>query len=94
MYKSIFIVALTVYPSAYRMGFMNTTPAQMLNEIKSITGLGEIALAEKLGVSQPTVNRILNGQPDCKGKTLQSIASMYQQAMARLRRWYVRSCST
>jgi plasmid maintenance system antidote protein VapI len=63
------------------MPFMNTTPAQMLNEIKSTTGLGEIALAEKLGISQPTVNRILNGQPDCKGKTLQSIAALYQQVI-------------
>lgn len=62
---------------------MNTTNArQMLNEVKSELGLGEIALAEKLGISQPTVNRILNGQPDCKGTTLQAIARLYEQVVA------------
>lgn len=45
-------------------------------------GLGEIALAEKLGISQPTVNRILNGQPECKGKTFQKISELPRQVVA------------
>ncbi len=66
------------------MIFMNTpTARQMLKEIKSALGLGEIALAEKLGTSQPTVNRILNGQPDCKGTTLQAIVRLYEQVVSQ-----------
>jgi len=41
--------------------------------IKAHTGMSEVAIALRLGVSQPTVNRILNGQSDCKGSTLIAI---------------------
>lgn len=65
------------------MPLMNTpTTRQMLTEIKSALGLGEIALAKNLDISQPTVNRILNGQPDCKGTTFRAIVSLYEQVMA------------
>ncbi len=53
---------------------MNTlTPSQLLAEIKSITKLGEKAIGDRIGCSQPTVNRILNGQSDCKSSTLMAI---------------------
>ncbi|WP_250481871.1 hypothetical protein [Caballeronia sp. NCTM5] len=59
------------------------TPTQMLTEIKAATGLGEIALAKRLEISQPTVNRILNGQPDCKGRTFRSISDLYASVVNR-----------
>jgi hypothetical protein len=40
------------------MGTMKTCH-EMLVEIKAATELGEIALAKRLDISQPTVNRIL-----------------------------------
>lgn len=50
---------------------MNTlTPSQLLADIKAKTKLGEKAIGDRIGCSQPTVNRILNGQSDCKSSTL------------------------
>ena len=61
---------------------MNTlTPSQLIAEIKSRTSLGEKAIAERIGCSQPTVNRILKGQSDCKSSTLLEI-----------QRWYAELC--
>jgi predicted transcriptional regulator len=37
------------------------------------------ALAKRLRVSQPTVNRILKGQPDCKGATLTAIVALHAE---------------
>lgn len=53
---------------------MNTsTPTQLLSEIKSMTRLSEVALAARLEISQPTVNRILRGTTECKSSTLLAI---------------------
>ena len=53
---------------------MNTsTPTQLLSEIKSMTRLSEVALAARLDISQPTVNRILRGKSECKSSTLLAI---------------------
>jgi predicted transcriptional regulator len=49
----------------------------LLREIKSVTGWSEPRIAQKLGTSQPTVNRILNGQVDCKGSTLRAITELH-----------------
>jgi len=49
----------------------------MLQEIKAKTGWSEPRLAQEIGVSQPTVNRILNGQIDCKVKTLRAIEGLH-----------------
>lgn len=49
------------------------TPSESLRDIKDLTGLSEVALARRLGVSQPTVNRILHGKSDCKASTLIAI---------------------
>ncbi|WP_186122299.1 helix-turn-helix domain-containing protein [Burkholderia gladioli] len=51
------------------------TPSESLRDIKDLTGLSEVALARRLGVSQPTVNRILHGKSDCKASTLIAIQS-------------------
>lgn len=56
---------------------MDKTHQAKLAEIKARMGLSEVALARKLGVSQPTVNRILKGQADCKGSTLVAIDQLH-----------------
>jgi len=53
------------------------TPGAMLSEIKVFTGMSEVALAKELKVSQPTVNRLLNGQDGCSSSTLMSIIRMH-----------------
>ncbi|MEI5996807.1 hypothetical protein H3V53_06215 [Paraburkholderia bengalensis] len=58
------------------------TPSEMLAEIKAETQLGEIGLAKRLGVSQPTVNRILRGQPNCSSKALLAIQRVHAEVMA------------
>lgn len=55
------------------------TPTELLKEIKDVTRLGEIGLAKRLHVSQPTVNRILNGQMVCSSKTLLAILSLHAE---------------
>jgi predicted transcriptional regulator len=60
------------------MGTMKTCH-EMLVEIKAATELGEIALAKRLDISQPTVNRILNKQVDCKGTTLIKIMRLHEE---------------
>ena len=51
----------------------------LLREVKDGTGWGEQRIAQELGTSQPTVNRILNGQGDCKGSTLRSIQDLHRR---------------
>ena len=53
------------------------TPREMLAEIKSTTGMTETALARELKVSQPTVNRMLNGQDSCSSTTLLAIFRLH-----------------
>jgi plasmid maintenance system antidote protein VapI len=52
------------------------SPCELLTEIKATTKLGEIALSKALGVSQPTVNRILNGK-NCNSTALLAIQRMH-----------------
>lgn len=56
---------------------MDKDIATLLREIKSATDWSEPRIATELGTSQPTVNRILNGQPDCKGTTLRAIVELH-----------------
>jgi predicted transcriptional regulator len=51
----------------------------MLQEIKAATGLGEIGLSKQVGVSQPTINRILNGHSGCTVKTWRSIVKLHSE---------------
>lgn len=58
------------------------TPREMLTAIKAGTAMSEVLIAKKLNVSQPTVNRILNGQGSCSGSTLMAIFQMYGEFKA------------
>jgi hypothetical protein len=61
---------------------MDKDIATLLREIKSATDWSEPRIAVELGTSQPTVNRILNGQPDCKGATLRAIVELHGRICA------------
>ena len=61
---------------------MDKDIATLLAEIKSTTGWSEPRMAEELEISQPTVNRILKGQPDCKGTTLRAIVELHGRVCA------------
>jgi transcriptional regulator with XRE-family HTH domain len=56
---------------------MEKDTATLLREIKDASGWNETRIADELGASQATVNRILNGQPDCKGRTLRAIEVLH-----------------
>lgn len=75
--KFLFIQVLHNYPFVYRLSVMDKDIATLLREIKSATSWSEPQIAAELGTSQPTVNRILNGQPDCKGSTFRAIESLH-----------------
>jgi len=45
--------------------------------------MSEVALSRRLKISQPTVNRILNGQGDCKGSTLVAIDRLYSEVFVQ-----------
>jgi predicted transcriptional regulator len=51
----------------------------LLQEISSATGLSQPAIAARIGTSQPTVNRIIRGQADCKASTLRAIERLHQE---------------
>jgi hypothetical protein len=57
----------------------------LLKEIKAKTGWSELRIRDELGISisQPTVNRILNGQEDCKGSTDRAIRALHQRVFLR-----------
>jgi transcriptional regulator with XRE-family HTH domain len=57
-------------------------PAEMLAEIKAATNMVETELATRIGISQPTVNRILRGQPNCTWKVLVAIQRLHAEVMS------------
>ena len=61
---------------------MDKDIATLLREVKSATDWSEPRIAAELGTSQPTVNRILNGQRDCKGATLLAIVDLHGKVCA------------
>lgn len=70
---------------------MDKQISTLLREVKEATGWTEPQIAEEIGTSQPTVNRILNGQDECKNKTLRAIEALHSrvaapQPVARTRR--------
>jgi plasmid maintenance system antidote protein VapI len=58
---------------------MDKDPSTLLREIKQQTGWSETRLATEIKASQPTVNRILNGQPRCLSTTLSAIVELHFQ---------------
>lgn len=58
---------------------MDKDISTLLREIKTATGWSEHRIATEILASQPTVNRILNGQPECKSSTFRSITELHKQ---------------
>lgn len=61
---------------------MDKTITKLLTEVKTETGWSESRIADEIGTKQPTVNRILNGQGDCKGSTLRAIEALHKRVCA------------
>lgn len=62
---------------------MNTeTPQDLLREIKAETGWSEPRIAREIGTSQPTVNRLMNGQSECKASTWRAITQLRERVKA------------
>lgn len=61
---------------------MDKKISTLLREIKDATQWSEPKIAVEIGTSQPTVNRILNGQEDCKGSTLRAINDLHRSVCA------------
>ena len=57
---------------------MNAHISQLLNEIQAKTNWSEALIAQKLKVSQPTVNRIRKSRVDCKGSTWAAIIELHK----------------
>ena len=60
---------------------MENDISSLLQQIKAQTGWSETLIAKKIMTSQPTVNRILNGQNECKASTYKSIHKLYGEAV-------------
>lgn len=58
---------------------MDKDPSTLLREIKQATGWSQTRLALELTTSQPTVNRILNGQAKCFSDTLVAINGLHEK---------------
>lgn len=69
------------YPFAYMLRFMDKQISTLLREVKEVTGWSEPRIAEEIGTSQPTVNRILNGQDECKTRTLRAIEALHSRVV-------------
>ncbi len=61
------------------------TATQYLADIRAVTGWSQPHIARMLGVSQPTVNRILNGQGACKSTTWTAITQLHREVCRRAR---------
>lgn len=60
---------------------MDKNIGTLMQEIRSATGWSEPSLAREIGVSQPTVHRILKGQADCKASTLRAIEALHARTV-------------
>jgi transcriptional regulator with XRE-family HTH domain len=58
---------------------MDKDISTLLREIKAATRWSEPQIATEIKTAQSTVNRILNGQEDCKASTLRAITKLHQQ---------------
>ncbi|WP_370660093.1 helix-turn-helix domain-containing protein [Massilia timonae] len=65
---------------------MDKDPSTLLRELKLATGWSETRLAAELRTSQPTVNRILNGQARCLSTTLGAIAGLHAKQCGSVER--------
>lgn len=60
---------------------MPTTASALLSDIKTQRSLSEVAIARRLKISQPTVNRILRGKSDCKSSTFVAIQAWWNEVV-------------
>lgn len=58
---------------------MDNYISTLLKEIKADTGWSEARIGTEIGTSQPTINRILNGQADCQGRTWRAIQALHKR---------------
>jgi transcriptional regulator with XRE-family HTH domain len=59
---------------------MDKSISTLMQEIQAATDWSQPRIAEEIGTSQPTVNRILNGhQTDCKGSTMLAIRALHKR---------------
>jgi predicted transcriptional regulator len=65
---------------------MEKNISTMLQEIKAAKGCGQPTLARELETSQPTVNRILNGQTECRSSLFKRISALHSEVVAQGRR--------
>jgi hypothetical protein len=65
---------------------MDKDISTLLQEIKAATSWSEPRMAAELSISQPTVNRILNGQQECKLATLRAIEAVHARTCAGRRK--------
>ncbi|RSZ56137.1 helix-turn-helix transcriptional regulator [Massilia atriviolacea] len=63
---------------------MEKNISTLLMEIKAQQGWTQTRLAVELGTTQPTVNRILNGQDDCKVTTFKAICALHGACFAQV----------
>lgn len=56
---------------------MDKEISTLLREIKDASGWTEMRIARALGITQPTVSRILHGQADCKIATFHAICALH-----------------
>ncbi|WP_374710568.1 helix-turn-helix transcriptional regulator [Massilia pseudoviolaceinigra] len=63
---------------------MDKNISTLLREIKAKQEWSQVRLAAELGTTQPTVNRILNGQDDCKISTFKAICALHEACCAGL----------
>lgn len=55
---------------------MNPDISLILAEIKARTKWSEVRIANEVGTSQPTINRLLNGQQECRVRTWHAIVEL------------------
>lgn len=79
VHKFLSILVLQTYPFTYILVGMDKDISTLLKEIKAATGWSEPRLATELGTAQSTVNRILNGQQDCKVSTYRAITALHKR---------------
>lgn len=58
---------------------MDKDISTLLTEIKAASRWSQPRLATELGTSQPTVNRILHGQKECKSSTMRKIMEVHSR---------------
>ena len=62
------------------------TPQSHIREIEAATGWSQSRIAKELKISQPTINRLANGQPECKASTWRAICDLRQRVQAEPKR--------